>query len=120
MPSPSGQTLGRWHGQGGHVPTVWSHHQRHGRDHWDQQGDPTVSDDHRDDTSLHWKVGGRTQLHPVQDEIDDANILLGQVHLKVHAAQSKVTEVARRVSEAMEEMAKIRSLKDAGFQSADR
>ena len=90
------------------------------RDHWDQQGDPPVADDHRDDASLQWKVGGRTELHPVQDETDDANTLLEQVQLEVRASQSKVTEVACRMSEAMEEMAKIRSLKDAGFQSADR
>ena len=61
MPSPSGQALGQWHGTGKHVPTVWSHHQRQGRDHWDQQGDPTATDDRRDDRSS-WLMDGRLNL----------------------------------------------------------
>ena len=52
MPSPSGQALGQWHGKGNHVPPLWSHYQRQERDHWDQLGDPTATDDRREDASL--------------------------------------------------------------------
>ena len=41
MPPLFDQALGQWHGKGNHVPTVWSHHQRQGRDHGDQQVDST-------------------------------------------------------------------------------
>ena len=52
MSSPFGQALGQWHGKGKHAPTVWSHHQRQGRDYRDQQVDPTATDDRRDTVSL--------------------------------------------------------------------
>ena len=36
--SPSvGQSLGKWYGKGKYVPAVWSHHQRQGRNHRNQQ-----------------------------------------------------------------------------------
>ena len=65
-------------------------------------------------------VEGRTELDPVQDEIDKAKRLLEEHHLEVQAAQSRVTEEACRVEEAMEEMAKIKSLIEAHLESADR
>ena len=42
----------QWHGKGNHAPTVWSHHQRQRRDHWEQQVDSTATDDGRDTASL--------------------------------------------------------------------
>ena len=118
--SSSGQALGHWHGKGKHLPTVGSHHQRQWRDHWDQQGDPTATDDRRDDPHSNQTVGGRTELDLVQDEINEAKRLLEEAHLEVQAAQSKVTEAACRVGEAMEEMAKIKSLMEPNLESADR
>ena len=56
-------------------------------------------------------VGGRTELDLVQYEIG---------YPEVQAAQSKVTEAACRVGEAMDEMAKIKSLTEANLESADR
>ena len=56
----------------------------------------------------------------VQDEIDEAKRLLEEAHLEVQAAQRKVTEAACRAGEAMEEMAKIKSLMKAIQESADR
>ena len=72
--------------------------------------------------TLHSKrtVEGRTELELVQDEIGEAKRLLEEAHLEAQAAQSKVTEAACRVREAMEEMAKIRSLMEANLESADR
>ena len=119
MPSPSGQALGQWHGKGNHVPPLWSHYQRQGRDHWDQLGDPTATDDRREDASLQPDtVDGSTELDLVQGEIDDAERLLEEAHLEVQAAWSNVTAAACRVEEAMEEMAKITSLMEANLESA--
>ena len=72
--------------------------------------------------TLHSKrtVEGRTELDLVQDEIDEAKRLLEEAHLEVQAAQSKVTEAACRVGEAMEEMAKIKSLTEANLEYARR
>ena len=64
MPSPFGQALGQWHGKGKHVPTVWSHYQRQGREHWDQQGDPTATNDRREDASLQPDGGGTHRTGP--------------------------------------------------------
>ena len=71
---------------------------------------------------LHYNrtVEGRTGLDLVQDEIDEAKRLLEAAHLEVQAAQSKVTEAACRVGDAMEEMAKIKSLMEVNLESADR
>ena len=101
MSSPFGQTLGQWHGKGKHVPTVWRNCQRQRRDHWDQQGDPTATDARLEDASL--QLDGGRELDLVQDEIDEAKRLLEEAHLEVQTAQSKVTEAACRVGEAMEE-----------------
>ena len=60
MSSPSCQALDQWHVKGNHVPTVWSHHRRQGRHHWDQQGDPTAIDDRREYGSLQ-SDSGRTR-----------------------------------------------------------
>ena len=117
MPSPSGQALGQWHVKGKHVPTVWGNYQRQGRDHWDQQGDPTATA--KRTLYSNQTVGGRTELHLLQDEIDEAKRLLEEAHLEVQAAQSKVTEAACRVGEAMEEMPKIKSLMEAILESFD-
>ena len=97
MSSPSGQALDQWRGKGNHVPTVWSHHQRQGRDHWDQLVDSTATDDRRDTASLQPEGGVRTELDLVQDEIDEAKRLLEEAPLEVRAAQSKVAEAACRV-----------------------
>ena len=56
----------------------------------------------------------------MQDEIGEAKRLEEEAHLEVQAAQNKVTETACRVEEAMEEMAKIKSLMEANLESADR
>ena len=65
MSSSSCQALGQWHGKGKHVPTVWSHHRRQGRDHWDQQSDPTATDDRREDAfTPTGRWGGRTHTGP--------------------------------------------------------
>ena len=87
MSSPFGQALGRWHGKGERVPTLWSHHQRQWRDHRDQQVDPTAADDRRDTGSLQPECGW---AHGV-----------GLLHVEVQAAQAKVAETACRVGEAV-------------------
>ena len=84
------------------------------------KGDPTATDDRRDDATLQPDIGERTALHLVQDQIDEAKRLLEEAHLEVNAAQTKVTEAACRVGEVMEEMAKIESLAKANLESADR
>ena len=40
------------------------------------------------------KVEGRTELDLVQDEVDESKRLLEEAHVKVQAAQNKVTEAA--------------------------
>ena len=45
MSTPPGQALGKWHGKGKCVSAVRGHHQRQGRNHWNQQGDPKATDD---------------------------------------------------------------------------
>ena len=62
----------------------------------------------------------RTELHPVEDEMDEATRLLEEAHLEVQAAQSKVAEAVCRVRKAMDEMAKIKRLMEASLESADR
>ena len=37
MSTPPGQPLSKWHGKGKYVPAVWSHHQRQGQNHGNQQ-----------------------------------------------------------------------------------
>ena len=65
MSSPFGQDLGQRHGEGNHVPTVWSHHQRQGRDYKDQEVDPTATDDHRDTVSLQPECGWAHGVGPI-------------------------------------------------------
>ena len=122
MSSPSGQALGQWHRKGKHMPTVWSHHLRQGRDYWDQHGDTAATDDRRDYAALQ-SDGGRTHrtgLSAGRDRIEEARRLLEEAHLEVQPAQNKVTEAACRAGEAMEEMTKIKSLMEANMESADR
>ena len=66
------------------------------------------------------QVEGRTELELMQDEIDEAKRLLGEAHLEVQAAQSKVTEAAFRVGEAMEKMSLIKKLLEAKLEPADQ
>ena len=56
------------------------------------------------------KVGGRTALYLVQDEIDEAKRLMEKAHVEVQATQAKVAEAACQVGEAMDGMAKPKSL----------
>ena len=65
-------------------------------------------------------VEGRTELDLVQDEIDEAKRLLEEAHLEAQAAQSKVTEAAFRVGEAMEEMSQIKKLLETNLEPADQ
>ena len=89
MSSPCGQALGQLHGKGKHVPTVWSHHQRQGRGHWDQQVDSTATDDRRDTASLQPNDGGRTEMDLVHDEIDEVKRSLEEAHLEVKQPRAK-------------------------------
>ena len=66
------------------------------------------------------KVGGRTALDLVQDEIDEAKRLMEEAHVEVQAAQAKVTEAACQVGEAMDGMAKPKSLMETKLDSAER
>ena len=114
------KTLGQRHGQGNHVPTVWSHHQRQRRDYRDQQVDPTATDDHRDTVSLQPECGWAHELDPLQDEIDEAKRLLEEAHVEVQAAQGKVVKSACRLGEPVDEIAKLKSLMEANLASAAR
>ena len=75
-----------------------------------------------DERKLHSNrtVEGRTELDLVQDETDEAERLLEDTHLEVQAAQSRVTEAAFRVGEAMEEMSQIKKLLEANVEPADQ
>ena len=117
MSTPSGQALGKWHGKGKYVSAVWVHHQRQGRDHWNQQVGPEETTD-EGKHHFSWTVEGRTELDLVQDEVEEAKRLLEEVHVEVQAAQNKVTEAAFRVGQAMEEMAQIRKLLEANSEPA--
>ena len=66
------------------------------------------------------KVGGRTALYLVQDEIDEAERLMEKAHVEVQAAQAKVTEATCQVGEAVDEMAKLESLMETKLDSAER
>ena len=105
----------KWYGKGKYVPAVWSHHQRQGRNHGDQQVHTAEIGVQRGEAHPCQKVEGRTELDLVQDEVDEARRLLEEAHVEVQAAQNKVTEAAFRdaafrVRQAMEEMAQIRTL----------
>ena len=65
-------------------------------------------------------VGGRTELDPLQDEIDEAKRLLEEAHVEVQAAQAKVAESACQLGEPVEEIAKLKSLMEANLASAAR
>ena len=103
MSPPVGQALGKWYREGKYVPAVWSHHQRQGRNHGNQQ----VHEEKRHSSQ---KVEGRTELDLVQVEVDEAKRLLEGDHVEVQAAQNKATEAAFRLGQAMEEMAQIGKL----------
>ena len=53
MSTLPGHALGKWNGKGKYVSDVRGHHQRHGRDHWNQQVDPQETGDRRGETSGH-------------------------------------------------------------------
>ena len=61
---------------------------------------------------------GRTELDLVQDEVDEAKRFQEEAHAEVQAAQSKVTEAAFRVGEAMEGMSQIKKLLEANSEPA--
>ena len=121
MSSLSGQALGHWHRKGEHVPTVWS-----------------IISDKDEITGIskaiqrrlmtaeitpHSKrtVGGRTEMDCVcTTRSTTPRDCRRKLHLEVQAAQNKVAEAGCRVGEAMEEMAKIRSLMEANLGSANR
>ena len=65
-------------------------------------------------------MDGRTELDPLQGEIDEAKRLLEEAHVEVQAAQAKVAEAACRVGGAKNEMAKLNSLMEANLASAAR
>ena len=92
MSTPPGQALGKWHRKWKYVSAVWSHHQRQGRDHRNQQVDPEETGDRRGKRHFSWTVEGRTQLDLVQDEVDEAKRLLEEAHVEVQAAQKKVPD----------------------------
>ena len=58
MSTPPGQALGKWHGKGKYVSAVRGHHQRQGRDHWNQQVGPEETGDQRGETSSQQDGGG--------------------------------------------------------------
>ena len=58
MSTPPGQALGKWHGKGKNVSAVRGHHQRQGRDHWNQQVDPEETGDRRGEASFQADGGG--------------------------------------------------------------
>ena len=118
MSPPPGQALGKRHGKGKYVSAVRGHHQRQGRDHWNQQVGPEETGDRRGEHHSSWTVEGRTELDLVQDEVDEAKRLLEEAHVEVQAAQNKVTEAAFRVGQAMEEMAQIKKLLEANSEPA--
>ena len=51
MSTPPGQALGKWHGKGKYVSAVRGHHQRQGRDRWNQQIGSEVTGDRRRETA---------------------------------------------------------------------
>ena len=58
MQAPPGQALGKWHGKGKYVSAVRGHHQRQGRDHWNQQIGPEETGERRGETVSQQKGGG--------------------------------------------------------------
>ena len=58
MSTPPGQALGKWHRKGKYVSAVRGHHQRQGRDHWNQQVGPEETGDRRGETSPQQGGGG--------------------------------------------------------------
>ena len=58
MSTPPGQALGNGHGKGKHVSAVQDHHQRQGRDRWNQQVDPEETGDRRGEASFQPDGGG--------------------------------------------------------------
>ena len=117
------------------MSAVRGHHQRPGRDHWNQQVDPEEIGDRQGEASLQpdgggtltgtsksiqrklvsneekrhssQKVEGRTELDLVQDEVDEAKRLLEEAHVEIQAAQNKETEAAFRVGQAMAQIRKL-------------
>ena len=62
MSAPSGQALGKWHRKGKYVSAVRDHHERQGRDHWNQQVGPEETGDRRGEASFQLDGEGRTEL----------------------------------------------------------
>ena len=72
---------GKWHGKGKYVSAVRGHHQRQGRDHWNQQVDQEeIGDTTREKRHSSRTVEGRTELDLVQDEVDEARRLREEAH----------------------------------------
>ena len=93
------------------------HHQRQGRDHWNQQVDPEETEEKRHSSRT---VEGRTELDLVHNEVEEAQRLLEEAHVEVQAAQNKVTEAAFPVGQAMEEMAQVKKLLEANSEPASQ
>ena len=116
MQAPPGQALGKWHGK--YVSAVRGHHQRQGRDHWNQQIGPEETGERRGETVSQQRWRDARGWIWCGDEVDEAKRLLEEAHVEVQAAQDKVTKAASRVGQAMEEMAQIKKLLEANSEPA--
>ena len=116
MSTPPGQALGKCHGKGKLCAIISDKGEITGTSKSIQR--KLVTDEGKRHSSR--TVEGRTELDLVQDEVDEAKRLLEEAHVKVQAAQNKVTEAAFRVGQAMEEMARIKKLLEANLEPADQ
>ena len=108
-----GQALGKWHGKGKYVSAVRGHHQRQGKDHWNQQVGPEETGDPRGEASFQPDPdgGGTHRAGSGAGRGRRSQEVAGRrPMLEVQTAQTKVTEAAFRVGQAMEEMARIKNL----------
>ena len=113
---------GKWHGKGNFVSSVWSHHQRQGRDHWNQQVDPKEIGDRREEASSQPDGGGTHRTGHGAGRGRRSQEISGGSPLGTasKAAQNNVTEAAFRVGQTMEEMSQIRKLLEANLDPAEQ
>ena len=120
MSPPPCQTLGKWHGKGKYVSAVWSHHQRQGLDHWNQQVDPKEIGDRREEASFQPDGGGTHRTGPGAGRGRRSQQIAGGSLFGSTSSQEQSDRSSIPRGQAMEEMSQIRKLFEANLEPADQ
>ena len=117
MSSPVAQTPGEWYGKGQYVPAVWSHHQRQGRNHGNQQVHTAEIGVQRGETTFQPEGGGTHGTGSGARRGRRSQEVAGRGPFGSTSSPEQ-TEAAFRVGQAMENMSQITNLLGANLEPA--